>query len=440
MGQAPQRGSLTIVNGGPADWTLSNTHSYQMSAWSWPATIAAGTATPIYIEWDTNILHNSADDAGEATYRLPTGEQFQIQARAPGRNFNLQVLLDGIATQGNRQGDTISLGWEKSGYVNWILSGSNGQYSSSNPPPNWMAQNLATLGSKSLAQITIPGSHDSGMGVFQQGTPFSTASNTQTQRLTLDDQLRAGSRYFDLRPVISGGVYTAGHYDFVEPLNSWQGGNGQTIAEIIQQINAFTASNKELIILNFSHDYNTDVGNDAYRSFTQAEWDALFAQLAGLDDLWVGPGDPTSVDLTTATLGDFIGGGRAAVVVIIEPSRVDLGSWAMRGFYKYWQFNVYNVYSNTKDADGMSQDQFQKMSQQKSQGAYFLLSWTLTQDAQEVLVGPSILSTADEVNQQLYLKLMQASTAGVFPNILYVDAFTSQVTALAMALNNRFSG
>ena len=432
-------GFITIVNGGPTDWTLSNTHSYQMSAWSWPATISAGTSTPIYIEWETNISHDLADDAGEATYRLPTGEQFQIQARAPGRNFILQVLLDGIATQGNMKGSTISLGWEHNGYVTWILSGSNGQYSSSNPPPDWMAQNLATLGNRTLSQITIPGSHDAGMGVFHKGTAFSTAGNTQTQRITLDDQLRAGARYFDLRPVISGGVYKAGHYDFVEPLNSWQGGNGQTIAEIIQQINAFTLSNKELIILNLSHDYNTDVGNDSYRSFTQAEWDALFTQLAGLTNLWVAPGDPTTVDLTTIKLRDFIGDGRAAVVVIVEPSNIDLGSWATRGFYTYSQLNVYNEYSDTDNADVMSQDQLQKMSQQKSQGAYFLLSWTLTQDVEEVLVGPSVLYLADQVKQQLYLKVMQASTAEVFPNILYVDAFTSQVTALAMALNNRLS-
>ena len=133
----------------------------------------------------------------------------------------------------------------------------------------------------------------------------------------------SGSRYFDLRPVISGGVYKAGHYSYIDALNSWQGGNGQTIAEIIQQINAFTASNKELIILNLSHDYNTDAGNDPYRSFTQAEWDALFEQLAGLSNLWVAPGDPTTVDLTTVKLNNFIGGGRAAVVVIVEPSGID---------------------------------------------------------------------------------------------------------------------
>ena len=428
-------GFLTVVNGGPVDWTLSYTHSYQMLAWSWPATIPADTSVPIYLEWDTKIGHDISDDGGEATYILPTGEWFQIQARTPGRNFNLQVLLDGIATQGNAKGSTISLGWVHDGYVNWVLSGGNGWYSSSNPPPDWMTQNLAKLGSKTLKQITIPGSHDAGMSTFHKGTAFSTAENTQTQRLTVGNQLRAGSRYFDLRPVISGGIYKAGHYSYIEALNSWQGGNGQTIAEIIQQINTFTASNKELVVLNLSHDYNTDAGNDSYRSFTQVEWDSLFAQLAGLANLWVAPGDPTTVDLTTIRLNDFIGGGQAAVVVIVEPSGVDLGNWAMRGFYKYSQFKVYNDYSDTNNAETMSQDQLQKMARQTPQGTYFLLSWTLTQDTGQVLVGPSILSLADQVNQLLCLRLMQASTAEVFPNILYVDAFTSQVTALAMALN-----
>jgi len=112
----------------------------------------------------------------------------------------------------------------------------------------------------------------------------------------------------------------------------------------------------------------------------------------------------------------------------------------MRGFYKYSQFNVYNDYSDTNNADTMSQDQLRKMAMQKSQGTYFLLSWTLTQDENQVIVGPSILSLADQVNQLLYLRLMQVSTTTVFPNIVYVDAFTSQVTTLAMALNNRFGG
>ena len=66
--------------------------------------------------------HDLSEDGGEAAYTLPTGENFQIRARAPGRKFNLQVFLNGIATQGDARGSsTISLGWDCDGYVNWVL-------------------------------------------------------------------------------------------------------------------------------------------------------------------------------------------------------------------------------------------------------------------------------------------------------------------------------
>ena len=130
----------------------------------------------------------------------------------------------------------------------------------------------------------------------------------------------------------------------------------RTITEIIQQINAFTALNKELITLSFSHDYNTDVGDDSYGSFTQAEWDALFEQLAALANVWVTPSDPTTIDLTAVKLNHFIGGGRAAVVVIVEPSDIDPGRWTTRSFYQYSQSNVYNDYSDTNNANTMFQD------------------------------------------------------------------------------------
>ncbi len=47
---------------------------------------------------------------GEAGYTLPTSEKFQIQARAPGRKFNLQVFLDEIVTQGEAKGARFLLG------------------------------------------------------------------------------------------------------------------------------------------------------------------------------------------------------------------------------------------------------------------------------------------------------------------------------------------
>jgi hypothetical protein len=121
--------------------------------------------------------------------------------------------------------------------------------------------------------------------------------------------------------VISGGEHKAGHYSFTEPLKGWQGGNRQVMAEIIQQINDIVVSNEDLVILNLGQDYNTDVGGDSYRAFAQAG--ALFAQLAGLVNLWVVPGDPTTVELMMIKLNDVIGGGRAAVMVIVGPSIIE---------------------------------------------------------------------------------------------------------------------
>ncbi len=171
----------------------------------------------------------------------------------------------------------------------------------------------------------------------------------------------------------------------------------RTITEIIQQINTFTALNKELIIPSFSHDYNTDVGDDSYRSFTQAEC-ALFEQLAGLANLWAAPSDPTTIDLTAVKLSDFVGGGRVTVVVIVEPSDINLGRGTTRGFYQYSQINVRNDCSDTNYANTISQDQLRKMALQKPQGTYFLLSWTSTQEAEQVIVVPGILSLPGDVN------------------------------------------
>jgi len=54
-------------------------------------------------------------------------------------------------------------------------------------PP--VAQNFAELESKMSKQETIPGSHDAGRGVFHRRNAFTTAANTQTQRLELSGLL-----------------------------------------------------------------------------------------------------------------------------------------------------------------------------------------------------------------------------------------------------------
>tara|TARA_R110001599_G_scaffold57665_2_gene158887 strand:+ start:1409 stop:3829 length:2421 start_codon:yes stop_codon:yes gene_type:complete len=302
---------------------------------------------------------------------------------------------------------------------------------------SWMKDSISVIGSKTLAEISIPGSHDSGMSVSNDGTVGAFACNTQTQTQSIGGQLNFGTRYFDIRPIIGGGQYYTGHYGTTVAPLGMQGARGQSIANIITEINAFTASNSELVILNLSHDFDTDSrqgGN--YLPFTAAQWTALFEQLIGINDLYL----HTSDDLTSICLNDMIGT-KSCVLVIVEPSTTAIDPYLGKGFFKGASFIHYNSYSNTNGFGGMSADQILKMKTEKAAGKYFLLSWTLTQDNTqaatcELGTASSILDLAETANWQLSKTLMPNVTPDVFPNIIYIDDFcTGNSTVVSTYLN-----
>jgi hypothetical protein len=309
----------------------------------------------------------------------------------------------------------------------------------------WMQNNLALLGPRTLREICIPGTHDAGMSAINSGTAFAYTCNTVTQTNAILGQLQNGSRYFDIRPVISAGQYATGHYSEISELNSWQGGNGQSIQSIINDVNTFTASNNELIVLYLSHDLDTDLGNSSYAAFTQDQWNSLLQMLRqGLNDLYTGAA--IGADLTTLTLNTYIGNNSPAVIVVVDASAsgIALGSFAGQGFYLPANFPVYNEYSDTNDLSTMTSDQLSKMAAQRPnpEASYFLLSWTLTQDSEEAVLcdlgADSILTLANEANAQLASQLLPASSPQTFPNIIYIDNLTSgvDVVSLAMQINN----
>jgi hypothetical protein len=307
----------------------------------------------------------------------------------------------------------------------------------------WMQQNLGTLGNRPLRHICMPGSHDAGMSTFGTHTALVSPSNTVTQTADLLGQLQAGARYFDIRPVLSGGAYYTGHYSQISvPIigATWQGANGQSIPDIVQDVNNFTSSNQELVVLYLSHDLETDEG---YIPFSQDQWNGLFSQLSNLNHLFVAP-NPTSVDLTMLTLNDFIGS-QPAVVVVVEPSSpgISLGGYASSGFYTTANFSVYNQYSDTDNLAAMEQDQLSKLAAQRPNpnAGYFLLSWTLTQSSSDAVAGPSILDLANTANSALP-NILPACSAQTYPNIILIDNVTSGtgIANLAMEVNSRVTG
>jgi hypothetical protein len=309
----------------------------------------------------------------------------------------------------------------------------------------WMSENLSTLGPKTLRQLCLPGTHDAGMSTFVPGTAFATPCNTLTQTSSILGQLQLGSRYFDIRPVIHGGQFYTGHYTelSIARRNTWQGANGQSMASVISDINAYTQDNPELVILYLSHDLDTDVGNSQYTAFSQEQWDSLLTQMqASINNLKV----VLTPDLSVLMLNDFIGNGEPAVIVVVDPSAsdIDIGMFATQGFYTASQYAVYNAYSDTNDVNQMTTDQLAKMQARRpsADAPLFLLSWTLTQSTLQAAtcgtgLSKSIISLAGQANSVLAEALLPACSANHFPNIIYIDNINAGVNVadIAMILN-----
>jgi hypothetical protein len=139
---------------------------------------------------------------------------------------------------------------------------------------------LSWLGDRRLFDIALPGSHDAGMSTITGGTVGGNSGNCQNQGLDIGNQLRAGARYFDIRPVINAGGFKTGHYsDTGEPFG-WQGANGQSMSDIIDQINDFCRISAELIVVRLSHALNTD--SRPYKDLTQDEWNRCSAQISSI--------------------------------------------------------------------------------------------------------------------------------------------------------------
>lgn len=278
------------------------------------------------------------------------------------------------------------------------------------------------------------------------------ANNTVTQKMNIFMQLNNGARHFDIRPILGGG-YRTGHYHKA-PIIGWQGARGESIDDIIDHINRFTASHKELIILNLSHSLNT---SDGYHDFTENEWHELFNKLLKIESRFISNKD----DLTSLTLNDFISGNKAAVVIVVQDKindkYVNLGDYAKKGFYHFSRFEYAGNYSNTNSLNvlrngGMNHDNEQTPGQFQEMRNYwknhnddnrkpFVISWTLTPSPSQIALGdPSIISFAIEANNHLN-DIIGHCTKDCYPNIISIDNIGDgpDVLEIAMFINTEFA-
>ncbi|RKL08173.1 hypothetical protein BFJ68_g9520 [Fusarium oxysporum] len=439
-------GTLALVNGTPYKWIRTNQSSYQMNSWNLPELLDPGTVTSNYVEFKQGLFVERSDTRGITAYTLQgTDCSFRIHVSdAPSRIWVELVSLEAV---NNPRGSSIKLGWRHDGIVSFVLSGKQGSFHTTNPPVGWMHQNLATLGPRPLSQICMLGSHDSGMSfVSHSDIPSGLIDDyVLCQATPVHGQLAYGARYFDIRPQISGGSFWTGHY------TGKIGARGESLASIISGVNSFLSQYPELVILNFSHTLQTDVGGD-WRTFNDNEWRRLLGELLKLENRYVVQDEKKAQDLSLIPLQDFIGNGRGAVVCVVENEGLDMRDFKNKGFYKPSQLNVYNQYSNTDDAVVMVSDQINKMKghMPTKDKQLFLLSWTLTQQAPSwngnlvdfatkvVAFLKPIRVLAYTCNKELVTRLLPVVNNTSFPNVVYIDYVdNSDYTALVVAVNDK---
>ena len=209
-------------------------------------------------------------------------------------------------------------------------------------------------------------------------TYYATNSTVLTQHVGVADQLRAGSRWFDVRPCSTGqysdwaASLVAGHYSAIGSLgdylqlsptwsaviryelgdnieNTWQGGNGESISSMINAVNSFTAQHNELVILNISQMFNVEdpgTNNGGLKTIQSEAFTTLLKELAVVKHLVTAEmfrevvaarGDAWK-DPLNWTLGDFLtpcgGKMQPAVVVVFDDNimSTNAGHWTPAGW------------------------------------------------------------------------------------------------------------
>jgi hypothetical protein len=297
---------------------------------------------------------------------------------------------------------------------------------------SWMGQMLSVIGNAPLEKICLPGTHDSGMDQVSHAI-YGRAANTQTQTLSIGEQLMQGIRYIDCRPVIwenngsSSGCYL-GHFSYITVLG-WVGATGQNWQDVMDQIKQFLqapAHRNEVILLDFSNAFNV---NDNGTGYGLNETDTRFWLKTLTDTLgsYLYKGKPANPP-NGKTLNEILQSG-AQIIARFDNNFTASLIDPQNGYWSDDLMTISGGYSDTNDLDYMVTDQVKKLKQSHTDDypGMFLTSWTLTQDSGQAFAGiPSIATLAASANALSFvtfeeLFLGNDITTTTYPNIIITD-------------------
>ncbi|KAM7207861.1 PLC-like phosphodiesterase, TIM beta/alpha-barrel-containing domain containing protein [Naviculisporaceae sp. PSN 640] len=455
-------GYLKLVNGTPYAWRKQETYQYQMNEATWYDYIGPFSTNTVYFEFQDPAFGNLADDEAWAYYQMEgTPYKFCLWANNKGGEPKIILQLTDMNSVSNHKNDKIKIGWRTNpargdifNGVTCIIAGHDGGFftTSQNPLHHkaWMARSLHVIGDRTLREICLPASHNSGMFKITAKASPAYEDYVLCQSRSIADQLALGVRFFDIRPVLDkkGEWFYTGHYSYSARLG-WIGGSGDWMGYIVEQINEFTRDHAEVIVLNISHAYNIQHG---WRDFNQGDWERLFK--ADLDRLnYLYRASHAEQDLTRLTVKELTANGTKAAVILrfncnkFDKDAVDLtvGGRHGNGYFYYNNFPLFDQYAEADTPNALVKDQMKKLGERRDrgnnpgEGEVFMMNWALTPTgnaSSAVHIYPSLHTWASDYMTPRLGELYDKLWGRVFPNLIAMDYIeTTDALAMCVAIN-----
>ena len=436
----PAKQYVTIVNLTPHRFVLdkSSTHSYQMDAFDWDD-IPQGHARQNTATYTSKAGKDPVDDNGEAYYSIDgTDKKFvvRITTHIPD-DYPRRTVVD---LTGMGLGQREYLDPAKESPVTLVITGSESygfvaslQYG----PGNWMKGMYDVIKDRKVQHLVMPGSHDAGMSRISGNlASVGTKPNTQTQGLTIYDQLRVGSRLFDLR------VGTVHKNDDISSYGYWVmhvnnekadvaiGNTGESLDDVIGEVNKFTAENPGEIVF-FRVRYliglrEIPVGGPIYWNSTMVN--EFFGKLKGINNRCGGLDTGTKFNQQKASYFMDRNGGKGCVLFLLNGdfnSDVPQDSPA-DGIYQGSAMDVWDNWSDVADTETMANDQVADWKTVGRSGSFtndqFLISqWLVSADPVT-----TTLYTIEDIailptNPALYWMGLNNMSPESWPTVLLLD-------------------
>ncbi|KAL2020831.1 hypothetical protein VTK56DRAFT_7924 [Thermocarpiscus australiensis] len=439
VGGATSQFYINVVNLTPHRLVLEHTHSYQMDIFNF-GDVPQGRARQNAVKYRATLY--SGDDAGEAYYRIDgTDKQFVLRVRSyiPSTTPR-RVMLD-LSGMGLGQREYVYPGGESA--VSLVIAGSDWygfRASLRHGAGNWMRQLYGTLRDRPIRHIILPGTHNSGMSkITNKISSIGTAPNTQNQGINIYDQLRAGARWFDLR---IGSVHPNDnanrhngfwvlHVNDEMTMGLAVGNTGESLDEVISEINRFTLENPGEVIF-FAIRYlvgRYELPDRGPILWNTAMVNEFFVKLRGINYRCGNLDTSTGFqNHKTSYLLDQ-NDGMGCVVLLLDGQNLqgDVPHESVAdGIYDMGRMGIRDHWSNKKLASDMAPDQVNVWRSATrggpdDYGNLLISQWLVTPDALAATAWSLQNFATQQANPSLYWAGVNGMDPQHWPNVLLVD-------------------